>query len=484
MIGYMQKHKKYFVVVIWISTIAFVGAGFVGWGAYSFSNVGGSVAEVGKVEITQAELQNEYSRIYNMYNQALGGQMDEEKAKTFKLEESALGALINSALYENLAIELGLSVDEGEIAQKVVEIKAFYKDGNFDKPTYIEALSRSGLSITEFEESIRKEIIAQKLRDALNLPISRPLADTFYSIFKLQDDIKLKILKASDFASKHTEEEIKAFWEGNKKRYMSERVYEGYLSSAKFKDFNSSENELKELYKAKESTLKDSKGEHMSFGVAKNFLSQELADGKAKKSALKTYIELKKDNGAGQKISIKESDSGYSEEFMESIRKLKPQETIKPIKNGEEYVIFKLESVLEPTEKPYESAKVDAAKDLSTEASINKMKEAAEKQKESFDGVQTGLISRSEPEKLTELPLEDATQFLNTLFESKNKNGVIYLGDKGVIYEILEQRLLENNESTEEFKLLESNLLKLKEQMQEAWLTESLKKRYEVRINR
>ncbi len=32
MITWMQRHKKWLVITIWISTIAFVGAGFVGWG--------------------------------------------------------------------------------------------------------------------------------------------------------------------------------------------------------------------------------------------------------------------------------------------------------------------------------------------------------------------------------------------------------------------------------------------------------------------
>jgi len=36
MITWMQTHKKWLIITIWIATIAFVGAGFVGWGAYSY----------------------------------------------------------------------------------------------------------------------------------------------------------------------------------------------------------------------------------------------------------------------------------------------------------------------------------------------------------------------------------------------------------------------------------------------------------------
>ena len=61
MLSWMQKHKKYLVVTIWVSTIAFVGAGFVGWGAYDLnSNRATSVAKVGHRNISVQELQQKY----------------------------------------------------------------------------------------------------------------------------------------------------------------------------------------------------------------------------------------------------------------------------------------------------------------------------------------------------------------------------------------------------------------------------------------
>ncbi|MEJ5169337.1 MAG: SurA N-terminal domain-containing protein, partial [Arcobacteraceae bacterium] len=65
MIEWMQRHKKWLVITIWISTIAFIGAGFVGWGAYDFGKSEGAVAKVGKKEITMSELQREYNNLYS-----------------------------------------------------------------------------------------------------------------------------------------------------------------------------------------------------------------------------------------------------------------------------------------------------------------------------------------------------------------------------------------------------------------------------------
>jgi len=51
MITWMQKKKKYLIVTIWVSTIAFIGAGFVGWGAYDYGSKASSIAKVGDVDV-------------------------------------------------------------------------------------------------------------------------------------------------------------------------------------------------------------------------------------------------------------------------------------------------------------------------------------------------------------------------------------------------------------------------------------------------
>ena len=72
MITWMQRHKKWLVITIWISTIAFVGAGFVGWGSYKYGSSSGAVALVGNKKIKISDLQDEYNILYAKYQDALG----------------------------------------------------------------------------------------------------------------------------------------------------------------------------------------------------------------------------------------------------------------------------------------------------------------------------------------------------------------------------------------------------------------------------
>ena len=64
----MQKHRKYLIVTVWISSIAFIAATMVGWGAYNFSSSASNVAEVGNIKISIDDFNRQYQSIYEQYN--------------------------------------------------------------------------------------------------------------------------------------------------------------------------------------------------------------------------------------------------------------------------------------------------------------------------------------------------------------------------------------------------------------------------------
>ena len=162
MITWMQRHKKYLIVTIWISTIAFVGAGFVGWGQYSYGDKAGAIAKVGSVEITMGELQKSYSNLYNQYSQMFQGEFDEEKAKSFGLKSQALQFLTQQALVLNLAKSYDLQVSDAELLDEIKKQEFFHKDGVFDKEIYKQVLSRNNLSVKEYEADVKKELLIKR----------------------------------------------------------------------------------------------------------------------------------------------------------------------------------------------------------------------------------------------------------------------------------------------------------------------------------
>lgn len=167
MITWMQRHKKWLVSTIWISTIAFVGAGFVGWGSYDFGKKSGAVAVVGDREITVNEYQREYSALYEQYAKIFGDNFSKEMAEKLKLKDLAYKMSIEKNLILSYADEIGLTVTDEDIAKELLKYEAFIKNGKFDKDTYIKVLNRNGTTATEFEDSLKRNTLLQKLKNFL-----------------------------------------------------------------------------------------------------------------------------------------------------------------------------------------------------------------------------------------------------------------------------------------------------------------------------
>ena len=173
MITWMQKHRKYLVATIWVSTIAFVGAGFVGWGSYDYASMSGSVAKVGDIEVTKDEYSSTYGNIYNYYSKMTGGKLDEQTLKTLNLEKIAVETLVNQALLQNFANELEMRVGDEEVAAKIASMEPFLKNGQFNKEQYLLALKNVGMNPKEFEKGL-KELIMQRGRNYMSPYIWHP----------------------------------------------------------------------------------------------------------------------------------------------------------------------------------------------------------------------------------------------------------------------------------------------------------------------
>ena len=225
MISWMQKHNKYLVWTIWVATIAFIGAGFVGWGSYSFGSKAGNVAKVGNIEITQSQLNMVYSNIYNQHNEMLQGKLDDKKAKEMGLIKQAFAALNTQAKLLNFAQDLGIVVSDKEVANMLESIKGFQKDGIFNKDIYNGYLKSQRLKAKVFEATIREEIMINKTLDLLNVE-SLPLEEEAVSAaMNVADKLVYTVLTPSDVTFTVDEAKIKAYWESQKENFMTIKAY-------------------------------------------------------------------------------------------------------------------------------------------------------------------------------------------------------------------------------------------------------------------
>ena len=168
MIAWMQKHNKYLVVTIWIATIAFIGAGFVGWGSYKYGKKAESIAQVGDVEISQSKFDFTYRNLYREYNDLFKGQFDEAKAKEIGLVKKVFDTLVMQAYLLNLANEYGIVVSERELADYIASLPTFQNGGVFSREIYDAYLQNNAMKAKNFEAILRDDIRISKLMKLLS----------------------------------------------------------------------------------------------------------------------------------------------------------------------------------------------------------------------------------------------------------------------------------------------------------------------------
>ena len=482
MITWMQRHKKYLIITIWISTIAFVGAGFVGWGQYSYGDKAGAVAKVGSVEITMGELQKSYSNLYNQYSQMFQGDFDEEKAKSFGLQSQALKHLTQQALILNLAKSYDLEVNNAELLAEIRTQKYFFKDGVFNKEMYKQTLLRNNLILKEYEADVKKELLIKKTLSLLPISEKESELKILDTLISIADKINYKVLNPSQIIINTSDEVLKPFWEAKQHSFMTEVSYDvKFITQVNIsKEYN--EAELSQYYNDNKTHFKDAEGKILALENAKEKIKEELNAKETKKEALRSYIAYKKgklENADIKTATISASANPFNSDILAKISKLTPVSPfLKPVLINNEYITFELIKTNPSQPKSFAEAKSEVLTIYTKEQKEMKLLELAKNSVSTFKGETTDFITGADVEQLTNLSTVDSKEFLTALFSTQEKRGFVPLESGNIVmYNILEQKLL-NKTNTKD----NNPIVRLKSAMFNEGLVKKLQNKYKTEI--
>jgi len=484
MISWMQKHRKYLVVTIWISTIAFVGAGFVGWGTYSYGNKSNSVAKVGDIPITMQEFQTAYNNTYQQYNQALGGKLDEATAKKLGLQKQVLQSLIYQALLKNFANEYGIVVSDKEVQNTILSIPAFQKDGKFDKATYTAILQSMRVKPKTFEENIKNEILINKTISLLTPGISNLELEAFGSAIFMADKIKYKVFEAKDIKVDVDEKELKKYWEENKNRYRLPKRYKLGITWIKANNKLPDEEAIKNYYKDHRTNFTDKDGKIESIEVVRNAIIKKLQLKAVKKVAQLTYIDIKKGKKSPEIEKVVDNDDPiFSIEIWKSIEGAVAGSVLKPKVLDNKYVVIKVIETILPQPKNFKEAYNEVKRDFVSKKRIELLQKRAKTAISNLQDAQiSDFVTRDSIDKLPPLTEDEASQFLEKLFLTNLQKGTILLDEKAVSYKIVDQKLLDLDKLNEKKAFIEENVKKIKFNLIESNLITKLQQKYDIEI--
>ena len=478
MLEWMQRHKKYLVVTIWISVIALVAAGMVGWNPSSFSLAGDNVAKVGDTKITIQEFQNAYQRTFNEYSQILGGELESEQAKSLGIDKIALKGLIQKAQLQNFATELGLIITDQEVVQTITQDPNFQKNGVFDENLYRTLLRENGLSVKFFEQSIRTSLLIQKLLTLFPASTTALEKDAANLAFKLTDTIEYKILSPQPLKQTITTKQIQDFWEQNKDKYTNDAkvTLQAILIDIDKQPFTLEA--LKQHYDEDKSLYLDDKGQLLDFAKVKSQVQHDYQSQEARKEANRINQKFKAGESTLQSKPLTITlDKNLNEELASQLQNAQKDSFIKPAPYGDKhFIIAKVIEITPQSIKTFQEAKAQATAMLKESLQEKELQDQATQELKTFKG-KTAQITPMSEDKIGDLNAQKSQFVIRNIFASTQNQGAIPLDKSIFIYRIIKQ-----TPPTQ----MPSNLIELAKGMKSQYLDralmEHLAKKYPIKI--
>jgi peptidyl-prolyl cis-trans isomerase D len=201
------------VIFVWTYIPSFTGMG---------SGVASSdVASVGSEAVSAKEFQVAYRN--NI--QRMGSQVSPEMLRAFGFDKQVLDYLISQKVIAVEAKRLGLQVSDREVQDKVLAYPVFVDSGGFiGRARYQALLEQNNMTIPEFEDSIRSQLLSEKLMSFLTagITITNQEAETEYRKKNEKARVDYFVIDPVKLESKVTvtDQDQKDYYEKNKARYQ------------------------------------------------------------------------------------------------------------------------------------------------------------------------------------------------------------------------------------------------------------------------
>ena len=339
-----------------------------------------TVATVGKIDVSAQEFYSLYSRQTEEIRKLLGSSLDIKKSREFGYVDRALSSLINRALFNNEALQLGLSVSDINVRDKILRDDAFKDDlGQFSELVFRQLISESGYTEDSYVEGTRQDLAREQMVETISTSLIIPnIMKNSLSKYNLEertvDYLTIKV-EEEEFA-KPSNEKIRKYYEENKSDFMSKefRSAETLLLDAKeyAKKSTVTDEEIKLLYEERKELLVE---------PAQKYLHQIIVDSKSDVESISKKVNFNNFTSTAKtmaNLTEDDIDLGWNtkndlpDEIIDATFSLKKGEISKPIESSFGWHILKIIDSKERKEVSYEEVK----KQFENELLLEKGKEA------------------------------------------------------------------------------------------------------------
>jgi len=196
----IYSHKKLVQIVL---AIIFVPFAFFGVDSYFRAGGGDNIATVGGQPITEQEFARALQERQNELQRMAGGRMDPALLDSSELRFAVLEGIVRQRLLVSQAVRSGLLVSDQQLQQIISEQPAFQEDGKFSRARYEEQLRRQNMTPTGFENSLRRDLMVERVSNAYRATTLVPnaVAERLLRINAQQREVSQSVLGPENFVA-------------------------------------------------------------------------------------------------------------------------------------------------------------------------------------------------------------------------------------------------------------------------------------------
>jgi peptidyl-prolyl cis-trans isomerase D len=227
MLDQMRRHKgwlKWSLALVVLTFVVFYIPDFLSPSAGAAPSE--ILADVDGETITVRDFQRRYTAQLQAYRNAYGAQMSEQLLRQLGIEQQILQQLVDEEAMVVEARRQGISVSDVEIRERILAIPAFQENGRFvGEARYRQMLQFNNppLTTTDFEDSLRRAVLVEKLRNAVTGWMSVSDPEVAQEFRRRNEKVKLDVVPLTPDAFRSqvsvTDAEIAAHFEKNKEPY-------------------------------------------------------------------------------------------------------------------------------------------------------------------------------------------------------------------------------------------------------------------------
>lgn len=234
-LGFMRRHRRWLYVFLWLVIGAFIVLYIPAFQEAGEGAAGETLGRVGDLKITVGEFQKAYLRQRQTYARLYQGRLDDAMLRNLGLEEQVFDGLVTERLVRLEAQRLGLVVDDQTVARAISATPELQRDGRFVGAAELRRqLELQGVSLSEFEEQHRLQLLSEKLQALVTDGVSATPAEAEAEFRRRTEQIRAEYVwvDAARFQPELTvsEEDARSRFETRKESYrFPERRVVSYL---------------------------------------------------------------------------------------------------------------------------------------------------------------------------------------------------------------------------------------------------------------